>query len=101
MDETPTPPSRNDYKRVWRQNNVEKARASSNASYAKNCEVHRASKRARYQLEKEARSVAAKADVKCCPLCNIEYKRKYLKTHMMNRHKLTEDQLPHDLMHKL
>ena len=44
---------------------------------------------------------ASKADVKCCPLCQIEYKRKYLRTHMMNRHKLTDDELPLGLMDKV
>ena len=36
---------------------------------------------------KRKRAWPRKADVKCCPLCNITYKRKYLVQHMMNRHK--------------
>ena len=96
-----TPSNRTEYKREWRRTHVDQARASANASYLKHCETHRLRKKARYQIEKESRLAASKADVKLCPICNITYKRKYLARHMMNRHQLDPQELPSGLMDKV
>ena len=102
MDEPSNPPPpRTEYKRIWRQMHVESARASSNASYAKNVELYRERKRERYQREKVRVLAASAADIKACPICQIKYKRKYLRTHMIGRHKLHEADLPPGLMDKI
>jgi hypothetical protein len=88
---------RRGYDRKYREMHGDRVRASTKACYLKHHEEYKANKRARYQLEKEQRSEASKADVKGCPICQIQYKRNYLKKHMMNRHKLTEEELPEDL----
>lgn len=54
-------------------------------------------RKADYKLKRDEISQKGKLDVKSCPICQINYRRTYLKKHMINRHKLSEDELPHDL----
>ena len=86
-----------DKHKTYRETHRERIRAAEKACYMKHQEEYKAKKRARYQIEKEERLAANKADVKLCPMCHINYKRNYLKKHMMNRHNLGEDQLPADI----
>ena len=50
-----------------------------------------------YQKNKNTISQLGKEDVKRCPICTIDYRRTYLKKHMLNRHKMSEEELPTDL----
>ena len=45
-------------------------------------------RRQSYELKKDAISKAGKEDVRTCPLCNIDYRRVYLRAHLQNRHKV-------------
>ena len=54
-------------------------------------------RKADYKHKRDEISQKGKLDVKPCPICKIDYRRTYLKKHMINRHKMSEDELPHDL----
>lgn len=88
--------SRVEIDKRYRERNPEKRKESSHNSYIKFREKNLERKREHYQRIKED----AKLDVKPCPICTINYRRLYLKKHMMLRHKLPESELPFDLLCK-
>ena len=79
--------------KTFRERHPERVKAASRASYEKYRDVYLQTKRERYELQKED----FKQDVKQCPICQINYRRTYLKKHMLNRHKMSEEELPTDL----
>ena len=58
-----------------------------------NREILRAKKRAWYFQHRDEVLKRQRADKRECPLCTICYRRLYLKTHLENRHKLSEEQI--------
>ena len=58
-------------------------------------------RKADYQKNKDVISQLGKEDVKQCPICTIDFRRTYLRKHMLNRHKLSENQLPTNLCLKI
>ena len=81
----------------YRERHPDRVKAASQACYQKYRDVYLQKKRERYELQKEE----FKKDVKQCPICQIDYRRMYLKKHMLNRHKMSEEELPTDLCCKL
>ena len=51
-------------------------------------------RKAKYQQTRETLLQKAKGDRACCPLCNLEFRRLYIKNHIATRHKV---QPPEDL----
>ena len=77
----------------YRERHPDRVKISSQICYQKYRDINLQKKRDRYATQKEI----FKLDVKQCPICQIDYRRIYLKKHMVNRHKLSEDELPPDL----
>ena len=82
---------RKQYDRTYRERHPEKVREQRLACYLKYHQENLEKKRIRYAANKEKISAQNKADVKICPICHINYKRRYLPTHLLNRHNVTPD----------
>ena len=45
-------------------------------------------RKAKYQQKREELLQRSKGDRACCPLCNLEFRRLYIKSHIVTRHKV-------------
>ena len=55
-------------------------------------------RKAKYQQNREELLQRGRDDRACCPLCNLEFRRLYIKNHIVTRHKVQPPENLNELM---
>ena len=87
-----------DKDRLYRQRHPEKVKASQSQYYQKHKEIVNERRQTHYSKNREYILERMRNDTQECPICKMDFRRLYLKTHML-RHKLDVEKV-NDLLCK-
>jgi hypothetical protein len=77
----------------YRLKNPEKVKQSNYNYHVANRDVINVKKKMLYQQTRVARLEKEKKDVRACPVCEINFRRLYLKKHLLHRHKFDQEKV--------
>ena len=92
MTEWSTSEKQREWSRTYRENHREEILHRRRLQHAERKEEVNAKRREKYHAN-VAQGIKKLEPKRMCPLCNIDYTRKHLKTHLLNRHKCSEEEL--------
>ena len=80
------------YDRAYHEANRERINQKHRDNYLKHREERNARRRAEYQIQREKILQKQKKDRAPCPLCNLTFRRAYVRQHIALRHQISNVQ---------